>query len=50
MPGRSRRDLDARDRHRELIRAHHPDVGGDAARAAEINAALDQALAELDRS
>lgn len=40
----------ARDRHRELIRAHHPDVGGDAARAAEINTALDQALAELDRS
>ncbi len=40
----------ARDRHRDMIRQHHPDRGGDAARAAEINAALDQAVAELELS
>lgn len=38
----------ARERHRELIRQHHPDRGGDAALAAEINAALDNAIAELE--
>lgn len=34
-------------RHRELIRTHHPDVGGDHAIAAELNTALAAAEAEL---
>lgn len=34
-------------RHRKLIAEAHPDVGGDVARAAELNAALDEAIAEL---
>lgn len=34
-------------RHRKLIAAAHPDAGGDTAAAAAINAALDEALAEL---
>lgn len=37
----------AKGRHRRLIAAAHPDAGGDAERAAEINAALDEAIAEL---
>jgi hypothetical protein len=39
----------ARTRHRELIKLHHPDRGGDQAIAAAINRALDQAEAELGR-
>lgn len=34
-------------RHRKLIAEAHPDAGGDTARAAELNAALDEAIAEL---
>lgn len=34
-------------RHRRLIAEHHPDRGGDPILAAEINAALEQAEAEL---
>jgi hypothetical protein len=34
-------------RHRKLIADAHPDVGGDTARAAELNAALDEAEKEL---
>jgi hypothetical protein len=34
-------------RHRKLIADAHPDAGGDTARAAELNAALDQAEKEL---
>ncbi len=34
-------------RHRKAIAAAHPDAGGDAAVAAELNAALDEAMAEL---
>jgi hypothetical protein len=34
-------------RHRKLIAEHHPDAGGDVARAAELNAALDEAEKEL---
>ena len=34
-------------RHRERIKLAHPDVGGDPAIAAELNAALDQAEKEL---
>jgi hypothetical protein len=34
-------------RHRELIRKHHPDAGGDHAIAAELNAALAEAEREL---
>ncbi len=37
----------AKSRHRQLIQHHHPDRGGDPARAAEINAALAEAEAEL---
>lgn len=37
----------ARVHHRKLITEHHPDRGGDPARAAEINAALDEAEREL---
>lgn len=37
----------ARGRHRRLIAEAHPDVGGDVGRAAELNAALDEATAEL---
>lgn len=37
----------ARSRHRKLIQLHHPDVGGDHAIAAELNAALAEAEAEL---
>jgi hypothetical protein len=37
----------ARTRHRELIKLHHPDRGGDPAVAAAINRALDLAEAEL---
>lgn len=37
----------AKGRHRRLIAEAHPDAGGDAGRAAELNAALDEALAEL---
>lgn len=37
----------AKARHRSAIKAAHPDAGGDAAAAAEINAALDQAEREL---
>ena len=36
-----------RARHRELIKACHPDAGGDGATAARLNAALDRAEAEL---
>jgi hypothetical protein len=36
-----------RSRQRELARIHHPDVGGDPERMAEINAAVDVALREL---
>jgi len=36
-----------RQRHRELIKVHHPDAGGDTAIAAEINAALAEAETEL---
>lgn len=35
-------------RHRELIRQHHPDTGGDHVRAVEINAALAEAERELE--
>jgi len=34
-------------RHRKLIAEAHPDAGGDVARAAELNAALDEAEKEL---
>lgn len=34
-------------RHRELARRHHPDHGGDVARMAAVNHAVDQLLAEL---
>ncbi len=37
-----------RARHRELITETHPDRGGDAARAAELNKARDLLLRELD--
>lgn len=37
----------AKTRHRELVKIHHPDRGGDPATAATINRALDQAVAEL---
>ncbi len=37
-------DAIIRARHRELIRIHHPDVTGDHAKAAQINAARDEAL------
>jgi len=36
-----------RARHHELVQVHHPDVGGDVARMAEINTAYDQAILEL---
>ena len=39
----------AKARHRKLISEAHPDLGGDPARAAEINAAFDAATAELVR-
>jgi hypothetical protein len=39
----------AKARHRKLIAEAHPDAGGDPARAAEINAALDEAETELTR-
>lgn len=32
----------------ELTKIHHPDVGGDAARMAEINVAYDQAMKEVE--
>lgn len=35
------------DKWRELARIHHPDVGGDNARMAEINVAYERACAEL---
>lgn len=34
-------------RHRKLIAEAHPDAGGDVGRAAELNASLDEAIAEL---
>lgn len=37
----------AKARHRRLIKEHHPDRGGDHARAAELNAALAEAEREL---
>lgn len=37
----------AKDLHRELIKAHHPDRGGDPAIAAAVNVALEQAEREL---
>ncbi|HWU87061.1 MAG TPA: hypothetical protein VN253_07290 [Kofleriaceae bacterium] len=37
----------AKTRHRAAIAKAHPDAGGDTALAAELNAALDQAVAEL---
>lgn len=37
----------AKTRHRELVKLHHPDRGGDPATAAAINRAMDQAEAEL---
>lgn len=37
----------AKARHRKLIARHHPDVGGEHERAAELNAALDEAEREL---
>lgn len=37
----------AKARHRKLIKIHHPDAGGDPAKAAEINAALAAAEKEL---
>ena len=39
--------LFARQQHRELIKRHHPDRGGDPSVAAAINVALAQAEAEL---
>lgn len=39
----------AKHRHRELIKFHHPDRGGDLVRAAEINAAMAEAEQELSR-
>lgn len=39
---------EAESAYRELARAHHPDVGGDADRMAEINAAIISARAELE--
>lgn len=38
-----------RARHRKMIGAAHPDTGGEHAAAAELNAALDDAIAELGR-
>lgn len=48
-PGLGRGDLLvlAKHRHRALIKQHHPDVGGSAELAAEINAALADAEQEL---
>lgn len=40
----------AKHRHRTLIKQHHPDAGGSAERAAEINAALSEAEQELGES
>lgn len=37
----------AKTRHRELIKVHHPDRGGDLASATAINRAMEQAEAEL---
>lgn len=37
----------AKSRHRELIKRHHPDAGGDAAIAAEVNVAIAEAEKEL---
>lgn len=37
----------AKSRHRKLIANHHPDRGGDPAKAAELNIALEEATAEL---
>jgi hypothetical protein len=37
----------AKSRHRKMIQIHHPDVGGDPAIAAELNAALAEAEQEL---
>lgn len=39
----------AKARHRALIKQHHPDRGGDAAQAAELNDAMAEAEAELVR-
>lgn len=40
----------ARSRHRKLVAVAHPDHGGDAARAAELNVALEEAERELGAS
>jgi hypothetical protein len=47
----SRPPLDAAEqRYRELVKRHHPDVGGSAPRMAEINMAIEVARAEARRS
>lgn len=43
----SRGEID--EAYKSLIKAHHPDTGGDAAKAAEINAAYDQAKQVVPR-
>jgi len=45
--GRAELLVIARARHRELIRKHHPDAGGDTAKAAELNVAIAEAEKEL---
>ena len=42
MPGRSEMEEERRRRRRALIRAHHPDSGGDAAEFIRVLAYFDQ--------
>lgn len=42
MPGQSETDVERRRRRRALIRAHHPDRGGDAAEFIRLLAYFDQ--------
>lgn len=51
VPGLAHSDMLAicKSRHRDAIKKHHPDVGGDPAVAAELNAALAEAESELSQ-